>query len=212
MSGPNGVVHLLRHGEVFNPHKLLYGRMPGFVLSTAGERMAVQAADALEGRDIVAVISSPLTRAQQTATPLAERLGLPIITDERLVEPWNVFEGLTVGVGDGSLRQPRYWRHLINPFRPSWGEPYVEVVARMNGAVLAAAERAQGHEVVCVSHQLPIWITRRAADGRRLWHRPDRRQCALASVTSLTVRDGSIVRVDYSEPAEPVAASGPAGA
>ena len=147
MSGPNGVVHLLRHGEVFNPHKLLYGRMPGFVLSAAGERMAVQAADALADRDIVAVISSPLTRAQQTATPLAERVGLPILTDERLVEPWNVFEGLTVGVGDGSLRRPRYWRHLVNPFRPSWGEPYVEVVARMNGAVIAAAERADGHEV-----------------------------------------------------------------
>jgi len=60
---------------------------------------------------------------------------------------------------------------------------------------------ASGHEGVCVSHQLPIWVTRLKVEGRRLWHHPGRRQCGLASVTSVTYDDGRIVKVDYAEPA-----------
>ena len=55
---------------------------------------------------------------------MAERLGLDVVTDDRLIESWNHFEGMKFGVGDGSLRRPAHWPYLINPFRPSWGEPY----------------------------------------------------------------------------------------
>jgi broad specificity phosphatase PhoE len=54
---------------------------------------------------------------------------------------------------------------------------------------------------VCVSHQLAIWVARRAAEDRRLWHHPGHRQCALGSVTSFTYRDGSVTGVGYAEPA-----------
>ena len=205
-------VHLLRHGEVYNPTAVLYGRLPGFRLSDDGLQMARDAAKALEGRDIRVLISSPLQRAQETAGPTAEMLGLPIQTDERLIESENVFEGKPFGVGDGALKRPEHWPHLRNPFVPSWGEPYVVIARRMLAAAESARDQARGHEAVCVSHQLPIWTVRRYVEGRPLWHRPDRRQCGLASLTSITWEDDRVVTVTYSEPAGAAARRPGAGA
>jgi broad specificity phosphatase PhoE len=194
------VVHLLRHGEVFNPEGVLYGRLPGYVLSDLGHEMAGRAAAALAGNDITAVISSPMERAQQTAAPMAAAHGLEIGIDDNLIEAENIFEGQRVSVGDGVLKQPRTWRHLWNPFKPSWGEPYDVVAARMHRGIDAAREQARGHEAVLVSHQLPIWIARLAAEQRRLWHDPRSRQCTLASITSLEYSGDDLVAISYTEP------------
>ena len=195
------IVHLLRHGEVANPRGIIYGRLPGYHLSERGRSMALAAADFFSQRTLLRVFSSPLERAVETATPVAERLGVPIVTDERLIESSNHFEGLRFGVGDGSLRHPEHWPALMNPFRPSWGEPYRQVVARMTDMVEAARQAGAGHEVVCVSHQLPIWVTRRDAEGKRLWHNPHARECALGSVTSLTFSGDQLTGVAYAVPA-----------
>ena len=195
------VVHLLRHGEVDNPAGILYGRLPGYHLSEAGRQMAKAAAGFLAGRPVTAVISSPLDRALETAAPVAAQLGVEVATDERLIEPWNHFEGKTFGVGDGALWRPAHWPHLWNPLRPSWGEPYASIASRMRAAMADAAAAAAGNEVVCVSHQLPIWVARRSAEQRHLWHNPARRQCGLASVTSVTFTDGTVTNVAYAEPA-----------
>jgi broad specificity phosphatase PhoE len=63
------------------------------------------------------------------------------------------------------------------------------------------ADEVAGHEAVIVSHQLPIWVTRLAVEGRRLWHDPRKRECSLASLTTFTYEDDAIVSVAYSEPA-----------
>lgn len=195
------VVHLLRHGEVHNPTGILYGRRSGYHLSDLGLKMAQRVADAVGDRDITRVISSPLERAQETAAPLAKARQVEIVTDVRVIESTNVFEGETFGVGDGVLRKPKAWRHLWNPFRPSWGEPYKEVAARMLAGVYDARDAAGGHEAVIVSHQLPIWTARNRLMGRRLWHDPRTRQCSLASLTSLTYTGSELESVTYSEPA-----------
>jgi broad specificity phosphatase PhoE len=195
------VVHVMRHGEVENPEGILYGRLPDYHLSELGRQMADRVAEHLAPRDITHVVASPLDRAQETATPIAKARGVDLATDGRLVEAGNVFEGKTFGVGDGALKNPDNWKHLINPFKPSWGEPYVEQVVRMMGALDAAKDAARGHEAVCVSHQLPIWIVRSFVEKRRLWHDPRKRQCTLASLTTFTYRGDKIVSVGYSEPA-----------
>ena len=200
-------IPLMRHGEVHNPTGVLYGRLPGYHLSERGQQMAERVAAYLAGdlgsprRDVTVLVASPLQRAQETVAPLAAALDLPVTTDEGLLEAENRFEGLTFGVGDGSLRHPRHWPLLVNPFRPSWGEPYRQQVARVLGVVDRAREAARGHEAVLVSHQLPIWVTRLALEDRRLWHDPRRRQCSLASLTSLVYEDDRLVRVGYTEPA-----------
>src|SRR5579875_3617835 len=91
------VVHLLRHGEVENPRGLIYGRLPGYHLSEDGRMMAKAAADFLAERDVVAIFTSPLDRARETAEPVAERFGLEPVVDDRLIEPWNHFEGMVWG-------------------------------------------------------------------------------------------------------------------
>lgn len=194
-------VHLLRHGEVHNPTGVLYGRLPGFRLSELGERMAEAVAKSLAGRDITYLVSSPLERAQQTAQPCADVLGLPIDTNPDLLESANWFEGRNVVLTD-----PRAWPKLINPIRPSWGEPYKDIAIRMRRALMSAKHHAEGHEALAVSHQLPIWILRQSVSGQRLWHDPRRRQCGLASLTSFRFDGDRLAGIDYSEPA---AALGP---
>src|SRR5215472_10224066 len=175
------VVHLLRHGEVSNPNGVLYGRLPGYHLSANGRLMAAAAADFFAER------------------PVAERLGLEIVTDERLIESMNVLEGKTVTLARLALN-PANWRYLWNPFRPSWGEPYPQVVARMRQVIDRAREAAPGQEAICVSHQLPIWVSRLAAEHRHLWHNPNNRQCALGSVTSFTFDGDELAGVSYTVP------------
>jgi len=202
---------------VDNPKGLLYGRLPGYHLSELGRQMAEVVAKHLADRDITYVVSSPLERALETAAPIAAAHHLEIAKDARLIEAENHFQGLKFGVGDGSLRHPRHWPKLINPTRPSWGEPYKEQATRMLGAVESAKDQARGHEAVCVSHQLPIWTLRSFLEGRRLWHDPRKRECSLASVTTVHFEDDRVVAVTYEQPArallpEPDAHTPPAGA
>jgi len=195
------IVHLVRHGEVHNPTGVLYGRLPGFRLSDVGQAQAKTVAAALDEHDVAYVVASPLQRAQETATPVAAAHGLTIATDDGLIEAGNQFEGLRVAVGDGALTRPRHWSKLRDPFTPSWGEPYLEIAHRMLAVAHRARAAAEGHEAVCVSHQLPVWTLRRFLQGQRLWHDPRRRQCGLASLTSLVFEGTEIVDIIYSEPA-----------
>ncbi|MEO6957885.1 MAG: histidine phosphatase family protein [Antricoccus sp.] len=189
------VVHLVRHGEVYNPTGVLYGRLPGFHLSDLGRQMAQRVADRFASNDITHLVASPLDRAQETAAPIGERLALPIHTDRRMIEADNLFEGTKV-----SFSKVSNWPKLRNPTRPSWGEPYVNIVRRVNAAVNDAYANARGHEAIIVSHQLPIWVARLAIEGERLWHDPRHRECALGSVTSVFFEGEKLARIAYEEP------------
>jgi len=195
------IVHLLRHGEVYNPEGILYGRSAGFHLSDRGQAMAERVAESVGDRNIVHIVSSPLERAQETAAPLAKVRGLEVQIDERVIESDNDFVGQTFGRGVLDVLRPSNLRKLYNPWKPSWGEPYKEMVARMMAAVHDARKAAEGNEAVVVSHQLPIWITRLAAEGRSFLHDPRKRHCTLCSLTSLHFEDDRLVKVSYSEPA-----------
>lgn len=195
------IVHLMRHGEVHNPQGVLYGRLPEYFLSELGHQMAAAAADFLSKNEIVHLVASPLERAQQTAEPLSKLLEVDITTDERVIEADNKFEGRTVGVGPKAFLSPRNWPLLRNPLTPSWGEPYVEIEARMRAAIADAREAARGHEAVIVSHQLPVWVARLSYEKRRFAHDPRNRQCSLASLTSLTFDGDDYVGFTYAEPA-----------
>jgi len=206
MNAPAGIrahtiVHLMRHGEVHNPTGVLYGRMADFHLSDLGREMAETVGAHLGDHDVTVVVASPLDRAQESAAPIASAHGLSILTDPRVIEAGNYFEGKTFGVGDGSLRYPKHWLKLINPFKPSWGEPYREIAERMVAAIDDVRVLARGHEAVIVSHQLPVWTVRSKLEGRHLWHDPRNRQCSLASLTSLTFAGDELESITYSEPA-----------
>ena len=199
MTAERTVVNVMRHGEVHNPDKILYGRLPDYHLSDRGRAQAEAVAEWLASRDITYVVASPLERALETAAPIAARHGLAVATDDELIESENIFQGQRVSPGDGALRDPRNWWHLRNPRTPSWGEPYAEIAARMKRAVFRARAAADGHEAVCVSHQLPVETLRRAMTDKPLHHFPTRRMCNLASVTSFYFDGDTCVGWGYAE-------------
>lgn len=197
---PADRLHLVRHGEVYNPQRVLYGRLPGFGLSDDGHRMARQTARYVRevGRPVTSLISSPLQRTRESAAPFTELFELEPAIEERVIEPTNVFEGRRMR---RAVTNPANWRHLARPALPSWGEPYTEIVARMDAAMRDAWERAGAGDVVVVSHQLPIWMMHLAVAGMPARHDPRRRRCGLSSVTSFE-RDGDRwIEVGYAEPA-----------
>lgn len=198
------IVHVMRHGQVQNPDGVLYGRLDGFGLSALGHEMAALLSTRWAGVPLTHLRCSPLQRAQETMAPTAALFPeLDIVTDERVIEAANVFEGKVFGASNKALRDPAMLRHVLNPLKPSWGEPYVEIAARMRLALADAAEAAgEGGQALVVSHQLPIWIARSDAEGLPFAHDPRRRACTLASVTSFTFRQGRVTAVEYAEPAK----------
>jgi broad specificity phosphatase PhoE len=198
---PASRLHLVRHGEVFNPEGVLYERIDGFELSETGHRMAIAAASELSasGRQVSRLLASPLLRAQQSATPIAQAFGLKIETEPRVIEPWNKFKGLKLGP-KALLKRPSLALNLYNPSRPSWGEPFAQIANRMIDATLEAWQETPEGDVVIVSHQLPIWMLYRSSQGLRLPHDPRQRRCSLSSITSFEVIGGRLQEVSYSEP------------
>jgi broad specificity phosphatase PhoE len=203
----------VRHGEVHNPDRVLYGRLPNFGLSELGHHMAALAADDLASRDrvISRLIASPLQRTKESAAPIAAILNLPVSLDTRVMEPRNAFEGKRMRGTDSALRNPANWRYLINPFRPSWGEPYRSIAARMRAAMTDAMVHAMTDgidgDIVLVSHQLPIWMVHRSVNKQRLFHDPRSRRCALSSITTLELVDQQrpelgFMEVGYADPAK----------
>jgi broad specificity phosphatase PhoE len=197
---PADRLHLVRHGEVDNPRRVLYGRLPGYALSPDGRTLARAAADYVHDLDrpITALVSSPLQRARESSLPFTEVFGFDPVIDERVIEPTNVFEGRQMR---RALLNPANWRHLRDPAVPSWGEPYAQVVARMDAAMTDVWAAVPEGDIVIVSHQLPIWVTHLAVAGEPLRHDPRKRRCALSSVTSFERRGDGWTEVGYAEPA-----------
>jgi broad specificity phosphatase PhoE len=198
---PASLLHLVRHGEVHNPGGVLYERIDGFGLSDLGHQMARAAAEQLksEGVQISKLIASPLQRARESVRPIEELFGVEAQLDERVIEPWNLFRGLKLGPR-ALLKRPSILLNLYNPSKPSWGEPFTEIATRMNAAALSHHQSVEGGDVVIVSHQLPIWMVYRSAQGLKLPHDPRERRCTLSSITTFEVSDGKLREVDYREP------------
>jgi len=193
-------LHLVRHGEVHNPAGVVYERLPGFRLSDRGQAMAARTAEWLADKPVSRLVASPLLRTQQSAQPIADAFGLGIEPDERVIEAGNRFAGRNVR--QSVARHPQELALFRNPLRPSWGERFVEVRDRMRLAVLEALRAGDPeHDVVIVSHQLPIWMVHRSVVGAPLAHDPRHRRCALSSVTSFAIRDGRVVETGYEDPA-----------
>ena len=191
-----GTIHLVRHGEVENPKGVIYGRLPGYNLSERGERQARAAGEHLKNADVGALWASPLERAQETAQAIAEHHTVEITTDERLIESDSTFEGVSRTLW-GVVRNPLRWWHLRNPLAPSWGESFSDIRVRMASAIGEALQAADGREVVVVSHQTPVMVSRLALTRSRRPPWLDRLPCETGSVTTLVLDDGRALSANY---------------
>lgn len=192
-------VHLVRHGQVENPAGVIYGRLPGYHLSELGRNQARAAAARLAERDLRAVWSSPLERAQETAALIAEPHGLEIVTDERLIESATTLEGIGRRARD-FLLSPRHWWSLRNPLKPSWGESFSQIRERMLAAVGESMRAAEGAEVAVVSHQTPVLVARLGLARRTVPPWLAFTPCETGSVTTLVVDGEDVVAASYFAP------------
>jgi broad specificity phosphatase PhoE len=198
---PTSIVHLVRHGRVENPAGVIYGRLPGYHLSERGRKQAEAAAAHLADRAIAEVYASPLERAQETAQTIARLHGLEVVTDERLIESGTTLEGAGRNVM-AFVKSPKLWWKMRNPLRPSWGESYTEIRARMIEAIDDAIATHAGKEVVLVSHQSPIREAVRVLNRRR---RPTisglTTPCHTGSVTTVMLaEDKRVLETAYYRP------------
>lgn len=195
----NKVVNLMRHGEVYNPTGILYGRLPGYHLSELGKAQAAETAEFLKAKQVTYLLSSPLERTQETSKIAGKPFSLPVNISPQLIESTNYFEGRKVSVSN-ILTTPRDWPHVWDPFTPSWGEAYTDIATRMLQAVHFAKKQLTEGEALCVSHQLPIYTVRRKIIGQVPWHDPRKRECTPASLTRLHFQGEKIVKLTYWEP------------
>lgn len=194
-------LHLIRHGEVHNPGAVIYGRLPHFRLSDRGHLMALDAAKELKAqkREVSKIIASPLLRTRESAEHVEKEFGLQATTDDRLIEPWNHFEGRKLG-GLQIISRPHLYFRLRNPNRPSWGEPFEEIASRMLESMDHAWNNVPDGDVVLVTHQLPIEMVYRKVSGKKLPHNPRKRRTGLSSVTSFERQGKDWVEVDFKNP------------
>lgn len=214
-------IHLVRHGEVFNPDHVLYERLDGFHLSDRGRRMADATgryiAQSPQINTAAAVYSSPLDRTRETAEIILghlnnERIGrgetrIELATDERLIEAGNEFRGRRIGHGDGALWRPENLALVRNLYKPSWGESYRHIAERMSDFVSQKIDEYPGKQIIVVSHESPIWTFRHLLEKGRPEHNMLLRHTALASITSITFDDAShrVMSITYVDPAAHVA-------
>jgi probable phosphoglycerate mutase len=138
------VVYLARHGQTpLNEAGVLRG-LADPPLDETGRRQAERLGAALGSLGLVAVISSPLLRARQTAQPVAERAGLEATVDQCLLDrdygPWT-------GVSEESVKQQ--WGSVD---RAPGVEPRLAVRDRAVPGLTGIARRHLGGTVVVVSH------------------------------------------------------------
>lgn len=180
------VVHLVRHGEVENPHNTVYADLPGFNLSARGRRQAAWAGNTLASHPIRAVYTSPLDRAVETASEIADRhnLACTVVPDLSEWELMNRWRGLPWPELD-RYRPGELDTYLTSPLRMDFSpETVEELAARVGGTVLALAESHPDHEIVIVCHQDPIQSARLMLTGRSLalLHEAKPRHCELISL------------------------------
>ncbi len=166
------LVHLVRHAEVLNPDRIVYGRLAGYGLSDEGQAQAASSGQRLQSRPVSAVWSSPLQRALETAAAVARVHLLPVRVDPRLTE-WLLADGWE-GAAWGelpSLRPGELEAYLAGPVDlPFSSESLDQLARRVGNAVIELEQRHPNGELVVVGHQDPtqaarLWLTGRPLTG-----------------------------------------------
>ncbi|MDJ0664497.1 MAG: histidine phosphatase family protein [Acidimicrobiia bacterium] len=150
-------IHLIRHGEVSNPHGLVYADIPGFTLSAKGRRQATAAGEYLVDKPPRLIVSSPLDRATETAERIARVTGSDVVADARLTEwavtvrwrgaAWADLPTVYPGELEAYLDDPRTIEFS--------SESITDLADRVNAAVTEWSARTDG-DVAFISHEDPI--------------------------------------------------------
>ncbi len=145
MTSPT-TLSFVRHGLVHNPHGLYYGRLPRFGLSNEGIQQAQRTSELLSKKPIVAVFSSPMLRARQTAKfILAKHPHLSLKISQFVHETHTPFDGQP-----GSIPAARNW-DVYTGSPPEFEQP-LNILTRTQKFVARARQKYAGQHIVIVTH------------------------------------------------------------
>jgi broad specificity phosphatase PhoE len=161
-------LYLIRHADVENPHKILYGHLDGFDLSALGRAQAAAVGDRLRAEDIRRIVHSPLARAVETARLINERLDRPAILEAdpelREAEFSRYLQGLPYW--QIPLRRPLWFVHKAKRGLVPGDESIERLGARVLDVVKRLAREHPGETMAVVSHADPLNAAWVVLDGR----------------------------------------------
>ncbi len=157
-------IYLVRHGEVYNPNQVVYGRIPGFFLSETGRAQADKLGGHLSAKKLSAIYASPLERTHETATYIHKHHGhLEIRHDERIIECYSPLEGSPI-----VEVEKNNWNFYEPQFIKKGGESLSDIWNRMSAFFSEKVKQHAGESIAVVSHGDPIMISAARHAGKPL--------------------------------------------
>lgn len=150
-------IFFVRHGEVINPNKIWYGRIPGFSLSANGKKQILKAAQILAENKIDAIYASPLLRTKQSAMIIAEALHLPVNYSDNLLEADSSLQGKTFSYISSHMLKSDIFASSGNKII---GESIEQLSNRMQEFITWINKSYLGKNIVAVTHGDPIMIVK----------------------------------------------------
>jgi broad specificity phosphatase PhoE len=193
-------VLLMRHADVENPNRVLYGHLPGFNLSALGRAQAAAVGQSLRDRGIKRIVYSPLDRARETAEIVNARLAAPVpmIPEPALREA--EFGRYLQGVPYWQIpiRRPRWFAHKLRRGRLAGDESIEALGRRVLGVVDRLAKEHPGEVSLCVSHADPLQAAWVLLDGRPQTEREMyAKQVGKAAILELDLDAGRVLSTRY---------------
>ena len=196
-------VYLVRHADVENPRRVLYGHLPGFPLSERGRTQAVEVGRRLGDRGIRRILHSPLERAAETARLISAQLPdpVPLVPEPALVEA--EFGRYLQGVPYWQIpmRRPLWLVHRARRGLLPGDEPIDQLGGRIVDLVHRVANEQPGQSSLLVSHADPLQAAWVLLDGRPRTERElTRKPVDRAGILEVDVEDGRVLAVSYVAP------------
>ncbi|MCL4338743.1 histidine phosphatase family protein [Patescibacteria group bacterium] len=181
------IIYFMRHGEVYNPKRILYGRMSGFRLSEYGRESVKLQAENLKKRKINFIYASPMLRTRQSAKILSEELGIKVKISSFLNEVKLIFEGMPLMEYKSKIQPSLY----ENKYYLKGQESVESIAERMTKFLKMIEKRHNGQETLVVSHGDPIVILKAEINNIPFtWKYKKDNYLKTATFTTLEIKDG----------------------
>ena len=195
--------YLVRHCDVENPNRVIYGHLPNFGLSAKGRTQGRALGQFFRALPVRAIYTSPLQRALETATLVEASVQPPVPLHERpgLIEAefGRYLQGTRYQ--DIVWRRPRWIIHLFWPGLAPGDESMAAMYRRVRRVIQEGLDAHPGQAFICISHGDPIQAFWATVDHRPPWAL-HRLQCAKGGLLELQYRGGELLRKQYLAPEE----------
>lgn len=155
------VIYFLRHGEVDNPKKVIYGRLPGFNITKEAAQKIAEVATELKNKKIDFLYVSPMRRTRQTAGIISKVLNIRPKISRLLIETKLIHAGISLDIFKKDIQPYLYDEKYVKIGQ----ESVISQGERMLRFVKIMQHNHPGKRILAVSHGDPIVILKARLSG-----------------------------------------------